>query len=107
MTYLKDGTEYLDNQELKAYQAVRRLNAARRTTNNSQVAASSGLSRATAARVCQCLRARGFLVNVSRGAAYHWRVTGQPVPYPAEARDRDRTLRDRQRELNAQIRNEN
>ena len=105
MTYLKDGFEHLDSQELRIYRVIQRLNKAGRTTNTSQVSAACGLGRTTVTGICQHLAARGFLVNAGTGAAYHWRVTAQPVPYSTEARHAAIALKARQRELNEQIRN--
>ena len=81
MTYLKNGTEYLDDQEMRIYRAVARLNERGRTTNNSQVAEYSGYSRTTVGHVAEHLRARGFLTDISKPgtAAYHWR-TGAKTP---------------------------
>jgi Fic family protein len=80
MTYLKNGTEYLDNQEMQVYKAVEWLNKQGQTTNNSQVAAAAGISRATVRFITAHLRARGFLRDISKGAAYHWRTTArEPV----------------------------
>lgn len=80
MTHLIDGTEYLDDQEHRIWNAVQRLNGRGRTTNSSQVAAETGLSRTTITSVCHHLKARGFLRDASKGAAYHWRVTAKTVP---------------------------
>jgi DNA-binding IclR family transcriptional regulator len=77
MTYLKGGTEYLDEQEMRIWHAVKRLNEQHRTTNNSQIAAYSGYSRSTIGSVTAHLRRRGFLRDVSKGAAYHWRLTSK------------------------------
>ena len=107
MTYLKDGYEYLDAQELRVYRVIQRLNAARRATNSSQVAAAAGISRTTVTGVCHHLKARGFLVNAGKGAAYHWQATSQPVPYSTEVRHAAIAERTRQRELNDQARSEN
>lgn len=100
MTYLQDGDEHLDAQELRIYGIIRRLNDAHRSANSSQVAAAAQLGRTTVTGVCQHLAARGFLTDTGTGA-YHWRVTAQPVPYTAT----DRAAADRQRQLNEQIRN--
>ena len=99
MTYLKDGQEYLTDDETAVYAAIRELARQRRTGNNSQIASYARLSRTAVARITRGLLARGFIRNVSKGAAYHWRVTAQPVPYSAEARRRDRELRDQQRAM--------
>lgn len=85
MTYLRDGVEYLDASELDVYKAVEALNAARRTTNNSQIARITSLSTAKVAQVTQGLRRRGYLKDVSSGAAYHWRTTVKPRPPIDEA----------------------
>jgi DNA-binding Lrp family transcriptional regulator len=106
MTYLRDGFEHLTDDETNVYAAIKRLNAARRTTNNSQIANSSGLPRTAVGQLTEGLRARGFIRNTGQGAAYHWRLTGQPVPYSVEARKRDRELDARAREMNEKIRAE-
>jgi membrane carboxypeptidase/penicillin-binding protein len=79
VTYRKDGTEYLDSREKRIHDAVRRLNGKHRTTNSSQVAAESGYSPGIVTNICSHLKARGFLTDVSKGAAYHWRVTDKPA----------------------------
>jgi DNA-binding IclR family transcriptional regulator len=81
MPYIKDGAEYLDAREMRVYQAVRQLNADRRATNNSQLAAATRLSRTTTAGITASLRRRGFLRDASRPgtAAYHWRITDKPA----------------------------
>jgi len=79
MTYIKDGTEYLDSREMRVYQAVRQLNADRRTTNNSQIARITRDSTTAVGQVTQRLRRRGYLRDISKGAAYHWRLTGKPA----------------------------
>ena len=80
MTYLRDGVEYLDASELDVYKAVEALNAARRTTNNSQIARATSLSTTKVAQVTQGLRRRGYIQDVGTGAAYHWRLTQKPRP---------------------------
>jgi hypothetical protein len=80
MTHIIDGTEHLDAQEMRIYRAVRRLSAQGRTTNNSQIAADTGIGRTTVGFVTSHLKARGFLKDVSSGAAYHWRVTTRIPP---------------------------
>ena len=80
VTYIKDGTEYLDRDERTVYNAIVALNRQHRTTNNSQVASECGLSRAKVAEVTTHLHARGYIRNVSMGAAYHWRVTAKAAP---------------------------
>lgn len=104
MTYLKDGWEYLTGEETMVYEVIRQLAAQKRTGNNSQIASATGFSRAMVGSLTTGLRMRGFITNVSKGAAYHWRVTAQPVPYSVEARQADRAIARRQRELNDQIR---
>jgi hypothetical protein len=87
VTYIKDGTEYLDSREMRIYESVRYLNEQKRTTNSSQVAQASGDSPGIVTNVCHHLKARGFLADVSKGAAYHWRTTGkQAVTDPAFTR---------------------
>lgn len=80
MTHLIDGTEYLDDQERRIWNAVKRLNLRGRTTNSSQVSAETGIGRTTVTSVCHHLKARGFLGDTGKGAAYHWRVTTKKVP---------------------------
>lgn len=104
MTYLKDGIEYLYEDEQTVYDAIKAINAAGRTTNNSQIARYTGMSNGRVATVVTELRSRGFIKNVSRGAAYHWRIGTQPVPYPVADRNREDKMARRQRELNEQIR---
>jgi DNA-binding IclR family transcriptional regulator len=104
MTYLKDGWEYLTDEETAVYRAIQELTRRKRTGNNSQIASSTLLSRTTVGKLTTELRMRGFIVNTGKGAAYHWRVTAQPVPYSTEARHAAIALRRRQRELNDQIR---
>ena len=77
MTYKVEGVEYLDSFEQQVYKAVKQLNGARRTTNNSQIASVTGLSRNTISKVTRELWARDFIRNAGKGAAYHWRVTGK------------------------------
>lgn len=100
MTYLRNGQEYLTEEETAVREAIRYLAAQRRTGNNSQIASATGLSRTLVGKLTTELRMRGFITDVSKGVAYHWRVTAQPVPYSTEARQRDRELARRQRELN-------
>jgi DNA-binding IclR family transcriptional regulator len=107
MTYIRDGFEHLDAQELRILGTIKRLNAANRPTSSSQVAAATGIGRTTVTGVCHHLKARGFIANAGRGAAYHWRATAQPVPYSAEARHAAIAERARQRELNEQARSSN
>lgn len=104
MTYLRDGFEYLTEDEAAVRGAILELTARKRTGNNSQIASATGLSRTLVGKITTELRMRGFIVNTGKGAAYHWRVTAQPVPYSTEARQRDRELARRQRELNEQDR---
>lgn len=86
MTTLRDGTEYLDNQEREIYLAVKKLSEAGRTTNSSMVARYTRIGRTTVTNVLHHLRARGFIRNAGKGAAYHWRVTDKPAVF---WRDRD------------------
>jgi len=104
MTYIKDGAEHLDHDELVVYNRIRSLAAAGRTGNNSQIANGTFVSRTRVGQITDQLRARGFITDVSKGAAHHWRVTTQPVPYPVEARNAAVSERIRQAELNEQIR---
>jgi ABC-type branched-subunit amino acid transport system substrate-binding protein len=55
--------------------AVAVLNASGRSTNNSQIAAESGLPRTRVAAVARQLSDSGNIRDVSRTAAYHWRIT--------------------------------
>ena len=107
MTYVRDGFEHLDDQELRIYRVIQRLNAARRSANSSQVAAATGISRTTVTSMCQHLKRRGFLTDTSKGAAYHWHATSQPVPYATADRQAAIALARRQRELNDQTRSSN
>lgn len=100
MTYLRDGWEYLTDDENLVYAAIRQLARDRRTGNNSQVASYSGLSRTAVGGITQELRRRGFITNTGKGAAYHWRVTAQPVPYSTADRQAAIALKRQQRELN-------
>lgn len=100
MTYLKDGWEYLTDDENLVYAAIKALTRDRRTGNNSQIARYAGLSPTTAGRITQELRRRGFITNAGKGAAYHWRVTTQPVPYSTADRQAAIALKRQQRDLN-------
>ena len=100
MTYLKDGWEYLTEDETAVYTAIKALTADRRTGNNSQIARYARLSPTTVGRITQELRRRGFITNTGKGAAYHWRVTTQPVPYSTADRQAAVTLKRQQRDLN-------
>jgi DNA-binding IclR family transcriptional regulator len=106
MTYLRNGWEYLTEDEAAVRGAILELAARKRTGNNSQIASATGLSRTLVGKITTELRMRGFITNTGKGAAYHWRVTAQPVPYSTEARHAAIALRRRQRELNEQIRTE-
>lgn len=64
----------------EVYGAIIALNHLGRTTNNSQIASRSGVSRTRVAQVTAMLRSRGFIKDVGKGAAYHWRITNKPVP---------------------------
>jgi len=77
MTYLKNGVEYLDDDETRVLRAIRDLNAAKRTTNSSQVASITGMPRTRVAVLTRGLSARKYIKNVGKGAAYHWRLTGK------------------------------
>jgi DNA-binding IclR family transcriptional regulator len=79
MTYLKNGAEFLDADERTIYDAIKALNAQGRTTNNSQIANRTGLSRTRVGDLTTGLRMRGYLKDVSTGAAYHWRTTAKVV----------------------------
>lgn len=79
MSYLRDGVEYLTADENAVYEAVKSLNKAARTTNNSQVAQATGFSPSKVGDLAQGLRRRGYLKDVSKGAAYHWRTTSKPA----------------------------
>lgn len=69
MTYLKNGIEYLDDDEQRVFSAIKRLNAQGRTTNNSQIASYvyPYLSRTKVAKLTQELSARRFIKDVSKG----------------------------------------
>lgn len=79
MTYYIGRTEYLTHDENRIMIAVRLLHDQGRTGNNSQVASYSGLSRAKVGELTTVLSTRGYLRDVSKGAAYHWRVTDKEV----------------------------
>ena len=84
MTHVKDGTEYLDAREIRVWTAVKRLNGQGRTTNSSQLATAARLSRDAATFTASHLKARGYLRDAGKGAAYHWRTTAKvPVQDPA------------------------
>lgn len=83
MTYIRNGREEFDANDAKVFGAIKDLNEDRRTTNNSQIASATGLSRTMVGSVTNHLRARGFIKNVSKGAAYHWRLTGKKPGAPA------------------------
>jgi hypothetical protein len=83
MTHIRGGTEYLDAREMRVWKAVQRLNGQGRTTNSSQVATAARLSRNAVAFTASHLAARGYLRDVGKGAAYHWRITAKvPVQDP-------------------------
>jgi hypothetical protein len=110
VTYLRNGQEFLDDDETAVYAAIKQLAAERRTGNTSQVASYSGLNRTRVTKITAGLRARGFIADVSANAAHHWQVTAQPVPYSTEQRRQDRENRENrqaarlQREADAQDR---
>ena len=62
------------------YAAVCKLVSDGRTGNNSQIARYTGVSPTRVATVTRMLRQRGWIVNASKGAAYHWRPTSKPMP---------------------------
>jgi biotin operon repressor len=82
VTYLRDGVEYLTRQEQQIFNAIKYLNGKGRSTNNSQIAADTGISRTTVGHVTAHLRARGFIKDVSKKGtgAYHWRLGGKTPP---------------------------
>lgn len=80
MTHIRGGIEYLDSREMKIWKSVRYLNEQGRTTNNSQIAADTGISRTTVGFITSHLRAREFLRDVSKGTAYHWRADTGKIP---------------------------
>lgn len=65
----------LDPEELTILAAVRGLNLAGRTTNNSQVASESRLNRTRVATVTTRLSSFRLIENTATGNAYHWQVT--------------------------------
>lgn len=77
MSYLKNGTEYLTHDEMQVMIAVRALTADRRTGNNMQISRIVHFSPSKVGKITTGLRMRGYLKDVSKGAAYHWRVTGK------------------------------
>lgn len=68
------------NQE-QVLKAVALLNAHGRTTNNSQIAAETGLPRAAVADAAQGLADSGDIRDVSQTAAHHWRITRKGRQY--------------------------
>src|SRR6266576_3677484 len=81
MTYLKDGFEYLTDDELKIVYAIDQLRRENRTGNNSQIASYSHLNRTAVGWLTEALSARGFIKDTGKGNAHHWQTTDQPVPY--------------------------
>lgn len=67
--------------EERVLKAVAVLNADRRTTNNSQLSAETGLPRTVVAGVAASLRAGGYITDVSKGSAYRWRITTKGRQY--------------------------
>jgi DNA-binding Lrp family transcriptional regulator len=80
LTYILDGTEYLDSQERDIYEAIIVLAGRGRTVNNSQIASETGISRTEVARRTTRMEARKFIKNTGKGSAYHWRVTDKQAP---------------------------
>jgi predicted transcriptional regulator len=72
----------------KVFETIEYLNRQNRTTNNSQIASASGVSRNRVAQVTRMLRQRRWIKDTSKGAAYHWRTTGKPMP-PAPSSEGD------------------
>jgi len=77
MSYLRGGVEYVTWDEFTVLNAVKALNDQHRTTNSSQIANTAGLSRTRVSDLVMGLQRRGYLKDVSKGAAYHWRPTGK------------------------------
>lgn len=69
--------ERLTWDEYRVRMAILSLNDAGRTTNNSQIAAMTGLSRSKISEVTGALRRAGYIKDIGKGAAYHWRLTGK------------------------------
>lgn len=79
MTHIRNGTEYLDAQEMHIYRAVDRLVRAGRSGNTSQVASETRIGRTTVNQILYHLAARGFLTDISNCAAHYWRLTRKPA----------------------------
>lgn len=77
MTYSKNHVQYLDDQEMKVWTAIKELVSLGRSANNTQIARRTGLPTTRVYRVTQELYARGYLRDHGRGSAYHWRPTAK------------------------------
>ena len=78
MTFMRDHVEYLDQDEIAVWRAVRKLTKAGRAGNNSQIARDTGLPATRVAKITRYVHARSYLTDTSRnGGSYHWRTTGK------------------------------
>lgn len=79
MTYVRDGQEWLNANEMAVYRAVCKLAGQGRAANNSQVSNASGINRTAVVYITTTLRRRGYIKDVSPTArnAYSWRPTGK------------------------------
>lgn len=71
-------------EQYRVANAVLNLNHRGRTTNNSQIASVTGLSRQRVADATAVLSAAGYIRDTGKGAAYHWRRTAKPLPKARE-----------------------
>jgi IclR helix-turn-helix domain len=62
------------------YRAIEKLNKDGRTTNNSQIARLTYISRTTVGNLVHGLKQHGWIRNDGKGAAYHWRTTAKAMP---------------------------
>jgi hypothetical protein len=82
----------------KVHEAIKRLNSYKRSTNNSQISALTGLTRAQVKDATMRLKGRGHIKDVGKGSAYNWRIRTPDSD--------DDELAERQRRLNAQYFND-
>lgn len=106
---MKIRKSQLSADELDVLNTIQILNGQGRTTNNSQIASNSVVSRTAVAAITSSLRGWKLITDVSKGSAYHWRVTaaGRQLILDGETGDespKDAELIARQRELNEQLR---
>jgi Mn-dependent DtxR family transcriptional regulator len=86
MTYLRDGQEYVDRDEQRVLAEIAYLSTSGRTTNNSQIARAVRFPTSKVARIVEGLRLRGYIKNVGKGQAYHWRLTDKGKTAKTEPR---------------------